>query len=150
MKRSEVRDFLEYGIIALTDVTYGSGRISEFNSNRNRVYPMCWIEPLSVSTELSNGQLPYDNWSVRIRIVKKDAADSVETQYEALVDECDYMAQQLIHEYNTIVNENETITFKKVTIDAITREPIIKKNADDVTGVLLSFTLRAPDTTNLC
>ena len=150
MKRSEVRDFLEYGIIALTDVTYGSGRISEWNSNRNRVYPMAWIESLSVSTELSNGQLPYDNWNIKIHIVKKDSADSIETQYEALVDDCDYMAQQLIHEYNTIINENRTVTYKLVTIEGISRDPKIKKNADDVTGVVLSFTLRAPDTTNLC
>ena len=150
MKRSEVRDFLEYGIIALTDVTYGSGRISEFNSNRNHVYPMAWIESLSVTSELTNGQLPYHNWNVKIHIVKKDTADSLESQYELIVDECDYMAQQLIHSYNTVINENRYLSYSLVNILGITREPKIKKNADDVTGVILSFTLRAPNLTQIC
>jgi hypothetical protein len=145
MTRGEIRSFLEDGIILLTDVTYGSGRVSEFNSNRSRVYPMCWIESLSVSTELTDNELPINAWNVNLHVAKKDLADSVEAQYEALIDDCDEMAQQLIKYYNSQVSG-----FKLVTITGITRNPFIKKNADCLSGVILSFTLNSPDTTNLC
>jgi hypothetical protein len=145
MTREEVRNFLGLGIDLLTDVTYGSGRISEWNSDRNRTYPMCWISQIEASTELANGVLPIDNWSIEIHIAKKDTADSVEDQYEALVDDCDYMAQQLIRYYNQVV-----AGYKLVTISSISRPRFVKKNADCLTGVILSFTMTAPDTTNLC
>jgi hypothetical protein len=145
MTRGEIRSFLEDGIILLTDVTYGSGRVSEFNSNRSRVYPMCWIESLSVSTELTDNELPINAWNVNVHVAKKDLADSVESQYEALIDDCDELAQQLIKYYNSQVSG-----FKLVTITGITRNPFIKKNADCLSGVILSFTLNSPDTTNLC
>jgi hypothetical protein len=145
MTREEVRNFLGLGIDLLTDVTYGSGRISEWNSDRNRTYPMCWISQIEASTELANGVLPIDNWSIEIHIAKKDTADSIEEQYEALVDDCDYMAQQLIRYYNQVVTG-----YKLVTISSISRPRFVKKNADCLTGVILSFTMTAPDTTNLC
>lgn len=145
MTRAQVRSFLEDGIILLTDVTYGSGRISEFNSNRSRVYPMCWIESLSVTTSLTDTQLPTDAWDIKIHVADKIGADAVETQYESLIDDCDYIAQQLIVHYNQQVNG-----FKLVTLTGISREPFIKKHADSLAGVILSFSLNAPDTTNLC
>lgn len=145
MTRAQVRNFLGLGIDLLTDVTYGTGRISEWNSNRSRVYPMAWIESLSVDTELANDVLPYDNWNISIHIAKKDAADSVEDEYEQLINDCDEMAQELIRYYNQVVSG-----YKLVNISGINRDPFIKKNADCLTGVILSFTLRAPDTTNLC
>lgn len=145
MTREEVRNFLGLGIDLLTDVTYGSGRVSEWNSDRNRTYPMCWISQIEASTELANNVLPIDNWAIEIHIAKKDTADSVEEAYEALVDDCDYMAQQLIRYYNQVV-----AGYKLVTISGISRPRFVKKNADCITGVRLLFTLTSPDTTNLC
>jgi len=145
MTREEVRNFLGLGIDLLTDVTYGSGRVSEWNSDRNRTYPMCWIAQIDVTTELANLVLPIDDWAIEIHIAKKDATDSIEEQYEALVDDCDYMAQQLIRYYNQVVSG-----YKLVTLSSVSRTRFVKKNADCLTGVVLSFTLTAPDTTNLC
>ena len=148
MKRAEVREFLYAGISNLTDVSSGSGRLSEFNSNRDRVYPMAWVESLSRSAELTVQGLPMDEWSVNIYIAKKDEQDSVESQYEALVDECDEFARQLIKYYNDVIDTS--ITYRTVQLTGITSEPWIKKNADCLTGVVLGFTLRSPDTSNLC
>ena len=145
MRRQAVRSFLEDGIILLTDVTYGSGRVTEWNSDRIRVYPMAWIESLRTSSDITSMELLYDTWSIKIHIAKKDTADSVEVRYEALIDDCDEMAQELIRYYNQVVSG-----YKLVTITGINREPFIKKNADCLTGVILSFDLTAPDTTNLC
>jgi len=145
MKRSEVRTFLTDGIATLTNVTSGNGRISEFNSNRSREYPMAWVDSLSTSPEITPNGLPYDNWNVVIHIAKKDSADSTEDQYELIIDSADEMGQQLIKNYNDVVSG-----YKLVELLAIQRIPFIKKHADCLTGIELSFTLRAPDTTNLC
>ena len=143
MKRSEVRDFLEDGILLLTDVSYGSGRLSEFNSDRSQSYPMAWIESLRVSTSLK--QIPYDTWAIRIHISKQDTPDSVEGQYETIVDQSDELAQELIRYYDQVIADHQLIT-----LGSITRDPFIKKHADCLTGVILAFTLTAPDKTNLC
>lgn len=148
MRRAQVRSFLYLGINDLTDVTYGSGRLSEFNSDRNQTYPMAWIESLSRSVDMTPQGLPYDNWNVTIYIAKQDTHDSLEHQYEALVDDCDEFAQKLIKFYNDVIDS--AITYKLITLEGITSEPWIKKNADCLTGVILSFTIVSPDTTNLC
>jgi hypothetical protein len=146
MKRTEVKNFLQAGINALdAGIAYGVGRISEFDSNRNMTYPHTWTEPIVVSTEMTEQGLPYDAWDIKLHIAKKDAMDSSPDQYETLVDECDLVAQELIKKYNDIVTG-----YNLVTLTGISRTPFIKKNADVLSGVILSFTLNAPDTTDLC
>jgi len=148
--RAEAREFLELGIISLFDVTYGTGRISEWNSNRLRTYPMAWIESLRVTTELTPALLRMDTWRVRIHIADRDIADSIEEQYEAIIDDCDYYAQQLLKYYSDYIDETQVLSFKRITLSNITRDPFIKKNADCLTGVMLSFDMTAPDTSEVC
>lgn len=150
MRRSEVRDFLEVGIALLFDVTYGSGRVSEFNSNRSREYPMAWIESLRCSTDLNATGLPTNTWEIRIHVADIDIADSVESQYEAIIDDCDYMAQQLIKYYNQVIDQDAQKTYKKVRLESARRDPFIKKNADCLTGVILNFNLIDHDNTIIC
>lgn len=146
MKRSEVRTFIESGVEALTPaIGFNSGRISEFNSVRSNDYPFVWLESLSAGVELTDQGLPYDGWNIAIHIAKKDAAGSKPEEYERIVDECDYIGQQLVKQYNNLVTGYAT-----VTLDNISRDPFIHRHADDLTGIILSFTLNAPDTTNLC
>lgn len=147
MKRSEIRTFLETGVNAINpSMPFGSGRISEWNSSRSNEYPGTWWESIRpTEVELINNNLPQDGWPVRLHIGKKDAADSSAVQYEQIIDDCDYIAQQLIRQYNQVVENSNT-----VTITNIDREPFVKKNADVISGVILSFTLTGPDKTNLC
>lgn len=145
MTRAEVRIFIESGIEALTPVIqFGNGRITEFNSDRSKEYPFAWLESLKTSTTLVNS-VPFDDWEVNIHIAKKDKADSSPTEYEAIVDECDMIAQSLVKKYNDVVTG-----YKLVELSGINREPFIKKHADETTGVILSFTLKAPDKTDVC
>jgi hypothetical protein len=145
MKRTEVKTFIQAGINALNDgIAYGTGRISEFNSNRVLSYPHIWMEPLEVDGDIPNN-VPQDDWVVTLHIAKKDRPDSDPDEYELLVDQCDEVAQELIHKYNNIVN-----SYKTVTIKGYNRVPEIKKNADCLTGVRLRFTINAPDTANWC
>lgn len=146
MKRSEVRAFIESGFEALSkQMPFDSGRITEFNSERGNEYPMGWLESLSVGTSVFASQANMDEWAISIHIAKKDAADSVQGQYEKLVDDCDLVAQELIKKYNAVVNNS-----KLITMDGVTRTPFIKLHADCLTGVILAFTLTSPDTTSFC
>lgn len=146
MKRSEVREFIESGVEALTPaIGFNSGRISEFNSERGNDYPFVWLESLSAGVELLDSGLPYDGWNIAIHIAKKDAAGSKPEEYERIVDECDYIGQQLVKQYNNLITGNHL-----VTLESISRDPFIHRHADDLTGIILSFTLNTPDATNLC
>lgn len=147
MKRSEVREFIRKGVEALSpQVQFGDGRLSEFNSKLNKELPFIWMESLSVSTALTEGvTLPYDSWSIVLHIAKQDKLDSLASQYEAIIDECDLLAQELITQYNFIV-----AGYKTTTMEDISREPFIKNFTGPLTGVILSFTLTSPDTTDTC
>lgn len=145
MTRQEVRAFLEEGVNALAPVLrFNAGRLSEFNSEFNKEYPYCWNYNLQPGTELRNS-LPLDSWAVTIRIAKLDKTDSLPIQYEPIVDDCDYIAQQLVKKYNDVLTDS-----KLVTLTGISRVPFYKQHSDCLTGVDLTFTLNVPDKTPLC
>lgn len=144
MTRAEVRAFIEAGADSL-NIPFESGRVTEFNSARSNIYPFIYLISISTDTDIINNSLPYDNWNIEIHISKLDKADSSNGQYESLIDDCDVIAQKLALKYNQVVTG-----YKLVTIQSINRTPFIKKHADCLTGVILSFTLNSPDTTSYC
>ncbi len=139
MKRSEIKEFIQSGA-EFYNIPFNTGRISEFNSSRSNTYPFIFLETIEVDTDLNNS-IQTDNWTVRLHLASKDAADSKMTQYEGLIDDADFMAQKLVRRYNDVLN-----SFDLVTISGISRTPFIKKHADCLTGVLLSFTLTVQNT----
>lgn len=146
MTRTEVRALIKSAVDALTQaVQFNSGRISEFNSERSNTYPYIWLEPLSVGTELNTNQMPIDEWNCILHVANKDAAGAKPEEYEGIVDQCDNIAQKFIHKLNA-----EVSGYKLITLTSIQREPFIHKHADDVSGVMVSFTLTIPDSTNVC
>lgn len=156
MKRSEVRTFLKSGADAIP-VHFDAGRLTEFNSMKDKGYPFAWLETLEPASDFGgSGATLIDDWDVAIHIGKIDKLDSVQDQYEAIVDECDFIAQKLINQYNLILSESTAISqtlrdlYKLVSLSSFRREPFYKKHADVVTGVILTFNLNAPDKTNVC
>jgi hypothetical protein len=156
MKREEVRAFLKAGADAIpTD--FDSGRVTEFNSKRNNAYPFSWVESLRTTTAFQiSGSTLIDSWNVVIHIAMLDKADSNQEDYEPIIDACDQIARKLIWQYNRILyistntsTANQT-AYKLITLDGVSREPFIKKHADVLTGVILSFTLIVPDRTDVC
>jgi hypothetical protein len=146
MTRSEVRNFIKRGVDALSmGVGFGSGRLSEFNKERSLLFPYAWLESLEVSPTILDNGLPFDTWSINLHIAKADKQDSGAEEYEAIIDECDVIAQKLIHKYN-----NEVSGYNLVTIDGYSRIPFIKAHSEILTGVLLSFTINSPDTMAVC
>lgn len=137
MKREEIRAFQKAGVDAISNsIKFNSGRITEFNSSRSNEYPYVWAEPLSIIGNV---------WSAVIHIAKKDKIDSTPEQYEQVVDECDYIAQQLLIQYRLLLT-----AYPKLVIQNDSREPFIHKHADDTSGVILSFDIEDFDPTNVC
>lgn len=149
MTRKETDDFIDSAVKLLAPkTTFGRGRVSEWNSRRDHVYPKVWRvtnDEDEVATEFSPQMTPIDSRSIELRIAFKDAHDSVEDQYENLVDLADRHAQRLLYALNQVVTSVPT-----ALITGISRRAFIKKNADDVTGVILSFTIQSADLTSNC
>lgn len=137
MKRSDIRAFLESGVNNLANtMRFNSGRITEFNSDRSNEYPYAWLEPL-----VKQG----NTWLVILHIAKKDKMDSSPKEYEAIVDECDFIAEQLLRKYQITFS-----TYPQLTIENDTRTPFIHKHADDTSGVILTFDLLDFSPSDVC
>lgn len=139
MKRSEIKEFIQAGA-EFYNIPFSTGRISEFNSSRSNTYPFIFLETIEVDTDLMNS-IQTDSWTIRLHIASKDAQDSKMSQYEKLVDDADYLAQRLVRRYNDVINN-----YDLVTLSNLSRSPFIKRHADCLTGVLLTFTLTVQNT----
>jgi hypothetical protein len=145
MKRSEVRQFIKEGVNAITPVlTFSEGLVTEFNADMNRILPTVHLLFEGNDTELTQSA-PSDSWSIRLLIANLDKMDSTADIYEDIVDHCDEVAQKLIYKYRNVI-EN----YNLVTMDAINRKKFVKKYATVLTGIELTFTIHAPDKTNVC
>lgn len=156
MKREEVRAFLKAGVDAVK-LSFDAGRLSEFNKVADKGFPFAWIYELQAASDFGgSGATLIDDWSVTIRIVKQDKADSIQDEYEHIIDDCDHIARQLIWQYNRILQTSTSIStanqniYKLITISQITRPPVIKWGADVMTGVDLVMNLNSPDKTDVC
>lgn len=143
MTRSEVRDFIEAGVNAVGGMTFGSGLITDFNSKADKQYPTAWLETVESSPDTTDHGLVSDNWQINLHIGKLDKIDSSPETYEAIIDDCDLLAIKLFNQY-----DNEVEGSSLVTLTGYSRDSFTKKHADCITGVLLSFTLNAPQTSN--
>lgn len=147
MKRSEIRDMLKSGVDKIRpQLHFGSGRLSEWSSALNKQYTSVWWESIvDDSGDLSPTQLPIDDYPISLHIGKQDTADSSAQEYEAVIDSCHEIAQQLFYQINQIIEDSSD-----VSIASYSRSPFVKKYADRISGVVLSFNLKAPDKTKVC
>lgn len=156
MKREEIRTFLKAGADAI-DIFFEAGRLTEFNKLSGKGEPFGWLHDLQTKSSFGgSGSSLLDDWSVNIRIAKIDKPDSLQDQYELLIDDCDHIARKLIWQYNVILYSATTITtanqdkYKLLTLSNVERQPFIKWGADCLTGVDLIFNLNSPDKTDVC
>lgn len=146
MTRKEVRTLIEDAVNDLSQsVGFGSGRITEFNKARSNTYPFAWLESISDSPDLTTQNLPISNWDCSIHVAKKDSQGSSPEEYEDIIDDCDEIAKKIAVKINLSISG-----YKLITLSAQNFEPFVKKHADILTGVIYSFTLNIPDTTNRC
>ncbi len=146
MNRSEVRAFVKSGVDYLNQsIPFNSGRITEFNSEASKEMPYVWLESLSVSPTVNTYGAPQEDWTITLHVANLDKMDSSASEYEDIIDGCDLIAQELTKVYNDLLTNS-----KLVTLDSLNRDPFIKKHADCLTGVILSFTLQTWDTSSFC
>lgn len=140
MKREEIRAFVKAGVDAVaTNIPFNSGRISQFASQLNNTYPYVWSEPLTIQG---------NTWSVSLLIANLDKLDSLPEQYEAIVDECDLIAQKLISQYRIQLSGYDNLFIDPTNPS---REPFIKTNSPDcISGVTLTFEIQDFDPTDVC
>ncbi len=117
------------------------GRVSELSS-LNKQFPVVWMETSPMDTDYPQVTLPIDNWQINLHIAKLDTTDSLPEQYESIIDDCDEVAQQIQFKVNKVVTG-----YKLLTLEGISRTPFVKVLSSCATGVLLSFTIVAPDQT---
>jgi hypothetical protein len=145
MKRSEVRAFVQTGVNAITPVLdYWEGEITDFNAQRSNEYPGVLLVLEENDIELTTSS-PQDSWKIKLIIANIDKLDSTPEVYEDIIDHCDEVAQKLIYKFRNIVSG-----YKLITMDSINRKKFIKKYADCLTGIELTFDLHAPDQTIVC
>lgn len=148
MTRAEVRAFIKTGAESIDPPSnFYEGLISDFAHVRTNEYPAILFVFESVDSDIPKSA-PLDDWDIKLYVVKQDRLDSISSVYEALVDECDLMAQKLVYKYRNIVSG-----YKLVSMSSTTRNRLIKTprlGADCLTGVELLFKLTAPDQTDVC
>lgn len=145
MKRSEVRTFIRDGVNSITPVLdYWEGDIQDFNAQRSNEYPGVLLI-LDEDTTTLTQSAPQDQFSIKLIIANIDRLDSNPEVYEAIVDSCHEIAHKLIYKYRNIIEG-----YKLVTLESIQRKRFVKLHADCLTGIELSFTINAPDKTDVC
>ena len=147
MTRTEVRAFLKAGVDALDPVLeFGSGLITDFNAKPDKTHPQVWQELRPVEGTNPPRQAPVDDWEIRLHIaIGHNQLDVPESIYEDVIDTCDLVAQKLMLQYNSIVSG-----YKLVSLTDRKRTPFAKKHAHVMSGVILEFTINAPDKTDIC
>jgi len=146
MTRKQINDFVASAVLAINpQMSYGRGRLSEWNSIRSNEYTSVWNETYGSDGEITELALPIDGWSLRIHVGKLDKPGSSPEEYEAIVDEADEIAQKLVFQMNNVISG-----YKLATISGFSRTPFIHRNADNVTGILLTLTIIDPATTSRC
>lgn len=147
MKRSEVRAFIKSAVNSVSPaVRFNSGLLTFFNSNRENKYPYVFMESANVSPDFPNTNLaPTNSWNIILHCADLDRADSIPDQYELIVDDMDELAAELIAKINQV-----TSGYKDIKIESVDRTPFVKKHADILSGVILTFTIIEVDKTNYC
>lgn len=146
MTRSELLTFIEAGANEIMPSAYfDTGRITSLNAIQDISYPYIWLVSPGSTPDLTENLMLFDNWDVAIHIGKQDQIDSVHAEYEAIVNECDMIARKLINRYNQVIDGYATAVISGLSI-----VPFIKMHSRCETGVILSFSINAPDTSDLC
>lgn len=147
MKRSEIRQFIRSGVESIAPkLDYSEGQLLDFNAQRSNVYPGVLLLLETTETDIpTSTTAPDDKWPIKLLIMQKDALDSIPEIYEGIVDQCDLIAQNLIYKYRNVI-----LGYKLTTIESIKRTKFIKKYADCLTGIELTFDIKNQDVTNVC
>jgi hypothetical protein len=144
MKRSEIRTFIKTGVNSLTPTPdYWDGLLTDWNAQRSNTYPGVLLMLEETDTDITISA-PNDDFAITLLICNIDKLDSTPDQYESIVDACDEMAQRLVYKYRNIISG-----YKMLSMENVKRKKFVKKYADCLTGVELTFSLKGQYKTNV-
>jgi hypothetical protein len=131
-------------------IQFGYGRRSDFNIPNNKRYPFVWMLPLTASTVLSSTDRPRTKtWNVILVIIDIDKSDSIETQYDDILDAMDEIGDKLIQRIDDWYMRERDIV-GTLTIANINQTTIIKGDGDIHTGWLFTFQMTVSDDFDYC
>lgn len=167
MKREDVKTFLKDGCNAV-NCSFDAGRLTEFNSLQDKSFPFVWWETEELDNDSfgGTGSTLIDDRAITLHISKQDTMDSLQEEYENIVNECDQIARKLLWQYNRVLysdsssvsatatlSDNTTLkrsAYSRITLKSISRTPFIKKHGDCLSGIILKFVINSPDLVNVC
>lgn len=156
MSHRAVRLLLEDVAESLADnVHFGYGRGSDFNQIRKKAQRGIWLDPLGKSPRFAdNDTSDYTSaWSVQMLFWSQDSEDSIETDYQLLLDWASDMGDKFLNKLNRFVEdqpETADLSSTTIVISGVSFQPAIKVTADILTGYIVTFSLTTPDTFDYC
>lgn len=147
MTRKEIRAFCKAGVaIVQRDMPFGWGRLTEFNSRPNKELPYAWMEsPTTTGDPPAHGGATIESWAITLHIADKDQVDALGEHSECIIDACDLIAQKLTQVFDKMLEPSMW-----VVTTGMRRDPFTKRHADCLSGIILTFTLQAPQNRSFC
>jgi hypothetical protein len=155
MSHQAVRTLIQTVAQAIAvDVSFGYGRGTDFNQIKDKEYPYVWLDPLSSTFNINEENMVVtETYSVNIVFYKFDRVDSVETEYDDILDSCDTLVQTFLRDMNEALSSNynlSTLSTQNTVIANANKQPFIKVMDDCLTGFILTFELTVPDKFDYC
>jgi|SRR5690606_19820134 len=153
MSHRSVRLLIEDAAKSLGDsIQFGHGKRTEFNQKKKPEDPWIWLLPLNAIPRYTNNNSTENyekQWNVIMVFLKMDRSDSLETEYNPILDDMDDLVDRFINRLNDW-SMKATDTVGDLTIQNISQTNFIKSDADIYTGWFVSFQMIVSDDFEYC
>lgn len=151
MSHRAIRCLIGDAVKSLSDkIQFGYGRRTDFNIYNNKAYPFVWLLPLTAVTTIpNNGAGITKTWNIILVVIDLDKSDSVEKQYDDILDKMSDIGDALIRRIDDWYRSGTDIV-GSLTITTVNQTTIIKEDADIHTGWLYSFQMITDDDFDYC
>lgn len=154
MNHKAVRDLLSDTSKSLDpSVSFGYGRLSDFNKIRDKKYPYIWSDVVSGSGSYTENAINLTKtYGVTLSFLDKDETANDQEQTNPILDAMSNLSDGFINKLNlSDFDETELATLTAmIQITNITHTRVIKDHADILSGWVVSFNLITPDDFDYC
>src|SRR5690606_35366909 len=137
MSHRSVRLLIEDAAKSLGDsIQFGHGKRTEFNQKKKPEDPWIWLLPLNAIPRYTNNNSTENyekQWNVIMVFLKMDRSDSLETEYNPILDDMDDLVDRFINRLNDW-SMKATDTVGDFIIQNISHTNCIKSDTDIYTG----------------
>lgn len=136
------------------NIKFGYGRGSDFNLIKDKAYPYIWLDPMTATSDLTNGFSK--TWNLNLAFYKMDSADSIEEQYQLILDEMDELVDRFLVKLNISLIDTINLSETDFTVDDLeivvssAQAPFIKIMTDYLTGYTIGLDITVPDKFDYC